>query len=180
LKRPVNHDHLQAGLDAVEHDFRAACGHVEIAHFLVRGQLREEVFGAGGQIEQPEVLVPDLTVQDDERLGARLKGHPAGTARQHDPGDRMPSVGRRGPQRKVVPMSAPEYTTKRWSPGPWGWKSITGDDLRARQGDVKYSNVTLAFGVPASSHFGTQAIHGVVVHCTGPWGRESRDCKLQE
>ena len=47
-------------------------------------------------------------------------------------------------------------------------------------GDVKYSNVTLAFGVPASSHFGTQAIHGVVVHCTGPWGRESRDCTLQE
>ena len=47
-------------------------------------------------------------------------------------------------------------------------------------GDVKYSNVTLAFGVPASSHFGTQAIHGVVVHCSGPWGRESKDCTLQE
>jgi len=47
-------------------------------------------------------------------------------------------------------------------------------------GDVKYSNVTLAFGLPASSHFGTQAIHGVVVHCSGPWGRESRDCTLQD
>jgi hypothetical protein len=46
--------------------------------------------------------------------------------------------------------------------------------------DVKYSNVTLAFGLPASSHFGTQAIHGVVTHCSGPWGRASRDCTLQE
>jgi hypothetical protein len=28
--------------------------------------------------------------------------------------------------------------------------------------DVPYSNVTLVFGSPASGHFGTQAIHGVV------------------
>ncbi len=28
--------------------------------------------------------------------------------------------------------------------------------------DVEYSNVTLVFGTPASKHFGTQAIHGVV------------------
>jgi hypothetical protein len=47
-------------------------------------------------------------------------------------------------------------------------------------GDVKYSNVTVAFGLPASGHFGTQAIHGVVAHCSGPWGRESRDCSLEE
>jgi hypothetical protein len=47
-------------------------------------------------------------------------------------------------------------------------------------GDVKFSNVTLAFGLPASSHFGTQAIHGVVVRCTGPWGYESKDCALEE
>jgi hypothetical protein len=47
-------------------------------------------------------------------------------------------------------------------------------------GDVKYSNVTIAFGLPASGHFGTQAIHGVVVRCTGPWGRESGDCLQEE
>jgi hypothetical protein len=47
-------------------------------------------------------------------------------------------------------------------------------------GDVKYSNVTVAFGLPASAHFGTQAIHGVVVRCTGPWGRDSRDCALED
>ncbi len=39
--------------------------------------------------------------------------------------------------------------------------------------DVKFSNVTFAFGLPASNHFGTQAIHGVVVRCSGPWGHES-------
>ena len=32
----------------------------------------------------------------------------------------------------------------------------------------------------ASSHFGTQAIHGVVVKCVGPWERGSRDCSVEK
>ena len=46
--------------------------------------------------------------------------------------------------------------------------------------DVKASNITLTLGLPASKHFGTQAIHGVVLQCSGPWGLESRDCKVEE
>jgi hypothetical protein len=46
--------------------------------------------------------------------------------------------------------------------------------------DVKFSNVTIAFGAPASIHFGTQAIHGVVERCSGPWGYDSTDCKLAD
>jgi hypothetical protein len=46
--------------------------------------------------------------------------------------------------------------------------------------DVKFSNVTLAFGMPASNHFGTQAIHGVIVRCSGPWGHESKDCSVSD
>ncbi len=45
-------------------------------------------------------------------------------------------------------------------------------------GDVKFSNMTMAFGLPASGHFGTQPIHGVVVRCSGDWWRDSKDCKL--
>jgi hypothetical protein len=41
---------------------------------------------------------------------------------------------------------------------------------------VEYSNVTLQFGTPASTHFGPQAIHGVVVKCNAPWNRESGAC----
>jgi hypothetical protein len=41
---------------------------------------------------------------------------------------------------------------------------------------VEYSNITVAFGAPAATHFGPQAIHGVVVKCNGPWNRESGDC----
>ncbi|HEX4309075.1 MAG TPA: hypothetical protein VHZ25_03550 [Acidobacteriaceae bacterium] len=37
---------------------------------------------------------------------------------------------------------------------------VTGGDLVPYS--VPYSNVTLVFGPPATSHFGTQAIHGVV------------------
>jgi hypothetical protein len=45
---------------------------------------------------------------------------------------------------------------------------------------VKYSNFTMTIGTPASGHFGTQAIHGVVERCAGPWELESRDCLVQE
>jgi hypothetical protein len=44
---------------------------------------------------------------------------------------------------------------------------------------VKFSNVTIAFGLPASSHFGTQAIHGVVLRCSGTWDRDLKDCTLE-
>lgn len=48
--------------------------------------------------------------------------------------------------------------------------------------NVKFSNFTMAFGpkAKASSHFGTQAIHGVVLRCAGPWERISKDCAVEE
>ena len=46
--------------------------------------------------------------------------------------------------------------------------------------NVTFSNLTLAFGLPASSHFGKQPIHGVVLSCRGPFEHESRDCRVQE
>jgi hypothetical protein len=42
---------------------------------------------------------------------------------------------------------------------------------------VEYSNLTLQFGAPAATHFGPQAIHGVVVKCEAPWRRESGACR---
>ncbi len=45
---------------------------------------------------------------------------------------------------------------------------------------VEFSNITLTFGAPANTHFGTQAIHGVVVKCTEPWKQGSPDCTVQE
>jgi|HubBroStandDraft_1064217.scaffolds.fasta_scaffold15722_2 hypothetical protein len=46
------------------------------------------------------------------------------------------------------------------------------------QAVVEFSNFTLTFGMGsrASTHFGTQAINGVVAQCD--WGYESRDCKV--
>ncbi|HUO78720.1 MAG TPA: hypothetical protein VMU00_01135 [Steroidobacteraceae bacterium] len=45
---------------------------------------------------------------------------------------------------------------------------------------VRFANFTLTFatGSRASSHFGTQAINGVVASCYGPWDHESNDCKV--
>ena len=45
---------------------------------------------------------------------------------------------------------------------------------------VKYSNITLTIGTPASAHFGPKAIHGVVLWCTGRFLRPSQDCSLDE
>ena len=46
--------------------------------------------------------------------------------------------------------------------------------------NVKYSNFSMAIGPKASGHFGTQAIHGVVLKCAGPWERPSTDCSVEE
>jgi hypothetical protein len=52
--------------------------------------------------------------------------------------------------------------------------SVTG-----AQAFVEFSNLTLTFGMgsPASTHFGTQAINGVVAKCD-EWRHESSDCKI--
>jgi hypothetical protein len=46
--------------------------------------------------------------------------------------------------------------------------------------NVKFSNVTMTIGAPSNTHFGTQAIHGVVLWCTGRLLRPSHDCSLDE
>jgi hypothetical protein len=53
--------------------------------------------------------------------------------------------------------------------------SITG-----AQAFVEFSNFTLTFGLGsrASTHFGTQAINGVIARCERPWSRESSDCQV--
>lgn len=45
---------------------------------------------------------------------------------------------------------------------------------------VEFSNLTLAFGTPASSHFGTLPIHGVVTRCGGRWNwvDEQQGCRV--
>ncbi len=43
---------------------------------------------------------------------------------------------------------------------------------------VEFSNLTLTFGEPAASHFGTLPIHGVITRCNGRWGEESHSCKV--
>ncbi len=39
---------------------------------------------------------------------------------------------------------------------------VTG--VKGEAGSVTYSNITLSFGAPATSHFGAQPIHGVVTY----------------
>ena len=48
------------------------------------------------------------------------------------------------------------------------------------QAVVEFSNLTLTFGSKslASTHFGTQAINGVVARCEGPWPQESGACRV--
>ncbi len=50
--------------------------------------------------------------------------------------------------------------------------------ITSAQAFVTFSNFTLTFGSPASTHFGTQPINGVVAHCEGPGNRESSDCRV--
>ncbi|HKR36710.1 MAG TPA: hypothetical protein VJT10_17835 [Steroidobacteraceae bacterium] len=71
------------------------------------------------------------------------------------------------------------FVTGNGSPAPFGNPSpFTVCVLGG--GSVKYSNVTVTFGAPASNHFGTQPIHGVVLWCAGRLLRPSEDCSLEE
>jgi hypothetical protein len=71
------------------------------------------------------------------------------------------------------------FVTGNGSPAPFGNPSpLTLCILGGA--NVKYSNFTMAFGPKASGHFGTQAIHGVVLKCAGPWERKSEDCTVDE
>jgi len=70
------------------------------------------------------------------------------------------------------------FVTGNGNPAPFGNPTpftvcILGSD------SVKFSNMTMAFGTPAANHFGTQAIHGVVLWCTGRFLRPSQDCSLE-
>jgi hypothetical protein len=49
------------------------------------------------------------------------------------------------------------------------------------QSVVEFSNFTLTFGAgsKASTHFGMQAINGVIDRCERAWSNESSDCKLE-
>lgn len=69
------------------------------------------------------------------------------------------------------------FVTGNGSPAPFGNPSpltlcVVGGP------NVKFANLTMAFGVPASKHFGAQAIHGVVARCSDRRGRESSDCEV--
>jgi len=46
---------------------------------------------------------------------------------------------------------------------------------------VEFSNFTLTFGTGsrASTHFGTQALNGVVARCERPWSHDSNDCRVE-
>jgi hypothetical protein len=72
-------------------------------------------------------------------------------------------------------ISGPAKITGNGSPAPFSKNDTVLSMLTVcvnGGSDVPYSNVTLVFSTPASGHFGTQAIHGVV--------RESRSSESDE
>jgi hypothetical protein len=71
------------------------------------------------------------------------------------------------------------FVTGNGSPAPFGNPSpITLCVLGGA--NVTFSNFTMAFGAKANTHFGSQAIHGVVLRCDGPWGIDSKECRVEE
>jgi hypothetical protein len=76
-------------------------------------------------------------------------------------------------------VSGTAFVTGNGSPAPFGNPSpLTLCILGGA--NVKFSNITLRFGAPASKHFGIQAIHGVIVRCAGPEEHTSKDCTVEE
>jgi hypothetical protein len=71
------------------------------------------------------------------------------------------------------------FVTGNGSPAPFGNPSpITLCVLGGA--NVTFSNFTMAFGAKANTHFGSQAIHGIVLRCDGPWGFDAKECRVEE
>jgi hypothetical protein len=71
------------------------------------------------------------------------------------------------------------FVTGNGSPAPFGNPSPVTICVLGGS-NVTFSNITVAFGVPANTHFGKQAIHGVVLKCVGPWENELHACTVEE
>jgi hypothetical protein len=71
------------------------------------------------------------------------------------------------------------FVTGNGAPAPFGNPSPVTICVLGGE-SVGYSNLTLTFGAPASNHFGTYAIHGVILRCSGLFHRESDDCTLEQ
>jgi hypothetical protein len=75
-------------------------------------------------------------------------------------------------------ISGPAKITGNGSPAPFSKNDTVLSMLQVcvnGGSDVPYSNVTLVFSTPASGHFGTQAIHGVVRESRSSESDEDRD-----
>jgi hypothetical protein len=76
-------------------------------------------------------------------------------------------------------ISGMAFVTGNGAPAPFG--NLSPLTICVLGGEnVQYSNVTFTFGTPASTHFGTQAIHGVILRCYGRLLRPSRECSLEQ
>ena len=71
------------------------------------------------------------------------------------------------------------FVTGNGSPAPFGNPSPVTICVLGGS-NVTFSNITVAFGSPANTHFGTHPIHGVVLKCGSPWERESHNCTVEE
>ncbi len=68
-----------------------------------------------------------------------------------------------------IMVTGPAYITGNGGPAPFSMNDTVLSTLQVCVNggtDVPYSNVSLVFGAPATGHFGTQAIHGVVREAT--------------
>jgi hypothetical protein len=76
-------------------------------------------------------------------------------------------------------ISGMAFVTGNGAPAPFG--NLSPLTICVLGGEsVQYANVTITFGTPASTHFGTQAIHGVILRCYGRFLQPSRECTLEQ
>jgi hypothetical protein len=127
-------------------DFSAAMS-MELAEYTV-------VKGVVTQLDDPESRIPHthhITMKDATVSPA------TGTCPSYPPPTNTTNPG------FMVTGSA--YITGNGGPAPFSKDDTVLSMLQVCVNggtDVPFSNVTLVFGTPASGHFGTQAIHGVV------------------
>jgi hypothetical protein len=82
LSWEIEDGNVGALLCSFEDDLLAVWGDIKVADIEIGREVSELALGAGVEVQEPEILVFDLTVQEHKSAASREEGDVAGAARE--------------------------------------------------------------------------------------------------
>ena len=82
LPREIDHGNVGALLCPFEDEFLAVRGDIKVADIEIGREVSQFALGAGVEVEKPEILVFDITMQEHKCVAPREEGEATGATRE--------------------------------------------------------------------------------------------------